>query len=83
VVNGYLLPEFGAYTPLEAITTERIEAYRERLPADGHLSRRSPQKVLVPMHCILKRAKRRKWIATNPSEDVERVRSGAPATSTC
>jgi integrase len=73
VVNGYLLPEFGADTPLEAITTERIDAYREQLLTDGHLSRRSVQKVLVLLHGVLKRAKRRKWIATNPAEDAERV----------
>jgi len=73
VVNGYLLPEFGGHTPLEAITTERIEAYREQLLTDGHLSRRSVQKVLVLLHGVLKRAKRRKWIASNPAEDVERV----------
>src|SRR4051812_29285570 len=29
---------------------------------------------MVLLHGILKRAKRRKWIATNPAEDVERVR---------
>jgi integrase len=74
VVDGYLLPEFGEQTPLEAITTERLEVYRERLLAEGKLSRRSVQKVMVLLHGILKRAKRRKWIASNPAEDVERVR---------
>ncbi len=29
--------------------------------------------MLVLLHGVMKRAKRRKWIATNPSEDVERV----------
>ncbi len=74
VVNGYLLPALGAETSLERITTEVIDAYRERLLADGRLSRRSVQKVLVLLHGVLKRAKRRKWIAANPAEDVERVR---------
>ena len=59
VVNGCLLPEFGKDTPLERITTERIEHYRERLLDEGHLSRRSVQKVLVLLYRILKRAKRR------------------------
>lgn len=72
VVNGYLLPEFGADTPLERVSTPRIEAYRERM-LESHLSRRSVQKILVLLHGILKRAKRRGWIATNPAEDVERV----------
>lgn len=57
VVNTYLLPEFGKTTPLEKITTERIEEYRDRLLEDGHLSRRSVQKVLVLLHGVLKRAK--------------------------
>ena len=73
VVNACLLPEFGKDTPLEQITTERIDAYRERLLDDGKLSRRSIQKVLVLLYGVLKRAKRRKWIASNPGEDVERV----------
>jgi integrase len=74
VVNGYLLPEFGASTALEQITTERIDEFRERMLEEGRLSRRSVQKVLVLLHGVLKRAKRRKWIASNPAEDVERVR---------
>jgi integrase len=82
-VRRALMTEFGKTTPLERITTERIETYRERLLADGELSRRTVQKMLVILHGILKRAKRRKWITTNAAEDVERCRSGAPATSTC
>jgi integrase len=73
VVRASLLPEFGADTPLEQITTGRIEAYRERLLDDGDLSRRTIQKVLVLLYGILKRAKRRGWIPSNPAEDVERV----------
>jgi integrase len=73
-VNGSLIPEFGKDTPLEQITTERIDQYRERLLDEGELSRRSVQKVLVILYGILKRAKRKKWITTsNPAEDVERV----------
>lgn len=74
VVRCYLEPEFGSDTPMEKITTERIDQFRDRLLEDGKLSRRSVQKVLVLLHGVLKRAKRRKWIATNPAEDVERVR---------
>jgi integrase len=72
-VRSRLVPEFGQDTPLPSITTEDIDAFRERLLAEGELSRRSIQKVLVLLHGILKRAKRRKWIATNPAEDAERV----------
>lgn len=73
VVNGVLLPEFGKATPLEQITTERIDDWRERLLDDGELARRTIQKNLVLLYGILKRAKRRKWISSNPAEDVERV----------
>lgn len=73
VVDSYLLDEFGKATPLREITTERIERYRERLLEEDKLSRRTIQKVLVLLHGILKRAKRKGWIASNPAEDVERV----------
>lgn len=72
-MNGSLLPEFSKDTSLEQITTERIERFRERLLDEGQLSRRSVQKVLVLLFGVLKRAKRRKWIDSNPAEDVERV----------
>jgi integrase len=72
-VNGTLLPEFGKEMPLEEITTERIDQWREAMLAEGRLTRRSIQKSLVLLHGILKRAKRRKWIASNPAEDAERV----------
>src|SRR4051794_22315221 len=57
-VNRYLLPELGADTPLARIDTDRIDALRERLLAEGHLSRRTVQKLLVILHGILARAKR-------------------------
>jgi tellurite resistance-related uncharacterized protein len=41
--------------------------------AEGHLSRRTIQKILVLLHGILKRAKRKGWVATNAAEDAERV----------
>ena len=66
-VRRYLLPAFGPATP------EDIDAWRERLLSDGHLSRRSIQKIQVLLHGILKRAKRKKWITANPAEDAERV----------
>jgi integrase len=72
-VNGHLLPEFGADTPLEQITTDRIELYRARMLDEGKITRRSIQKTLVLLHGILKRAKRNRRIIVNPAEDVERV----------
>jgi integrase len=72
-VKCYLVPAFGADTPLGGITTEDVDAFRERLLAEGRLSRRTVQKALVLLHGVFKRAKRRKWIASNPAEDAERV----------
>jgi integrase len=72
-VPAHLVPAFGSDTPLASITTHDIDAFRERLLEEGRLSRRSVQKILVLLHGVLKRAKRKQWIATNPAEDAERV----------
>jgi integrase len=72
-LRRYLLPEFGADTLLHTIDTGRVDAFRERMLAEGRLSRRTIQKVLVLLHGILKRAKRKGWISSNPAEDAERV----------
>ncbi|MEY2512974.1 MAG: hypothetical protein QOJ89_332, partial [bacterium] len=72
-VKRYLLPHFGTDTPIAEITTDDIDAYREALLDEGRLSRRTIQKILVLLHGILKRAKRKKWIASNPAEDAERI----------
>jgi len=72
-VRAHLVQAFGSDTPLASITTEDIDALRERLLAEGRLSRRSIQKILVILHGVLKRAKRKQWIASNPAEDAERV----------
>jgi integrase len=72
-IRRHLLPEFGEDTKLRTISTERIDAYRERLLGEGRLSRRSIQKILVVNYGVLKRAVRRKWIPANPAEHAERV----------
>jgi hypothetical protein len=72
-VRRYLIAEFGSDTLLHTIDTEQVDAFRERMLADGQLSRRTIQKILVLLHGILKRAKRKGWIASPPAEDAERV----------
>ncbi len=57
VVDGYLLEEFGD-SPLEAITPDLIDAYKERLIAEGKLSNRTIVRHLTVLHGIFKRAKR-------------------------
>ena len=78
-VSGYrreldrnLLPEFGADTPLDEITTQEIEAYRERLVAEGKLSPRTINKRLAQLHAIFKRAQRTYGLPSNPVEGAER-----------
>ncbi len=63
-VNTHLQPAFGASTPVAQIDTEAVDAFRERLLADGGLSRRTVQKTLVLFHGVMNRAVRRKWIET-------------------
>jgi integrase len=72
-VRRYLLSGFGASTPVASITTEDIDDFREQMLGEGRLSRRTIQKILVLLHGILKRAKCKKWIKTNPAEDAERI----------
>jgi integrase len=56
----------------DTITTEDVDEFRRDLLACG-LSPRSAQKVLVLLHGVLKLAKRRGLISSNPSADAERV----------
>jgi integrase len=72
-VKRYLLPMLGEETPVAAITTEDVDNLREKLLTQSKLSRRSIQKLMVHLYGVMKRAKRRKWIPTNPCEDAERV----------
>ena len=48
-VECYLKPEFGE-TPLGELTTERVDAFRERLLDESELSARSVNKLLVQLH---------------------------------
>jgi len=61
-----LIPYFGADALLADITTEGIDAMREKLLEEGELSRRTIQKILVFNYGVLKRAKRKGWIDVNP-----------------
>jgi integrase len=56
----------------DQFTTDDVDAYRRELLASD-LSPRTAQKILVLLHGVFKLAKRRKLIASNPSEDAERV----------
>jgi hypothetical protein len=67
---------------LHPIDTARVDAYRERLLVEGELSRRTIQKILVLLHGILKRAKRKGWIAPGRPPTPSASPCTAPASST-
>jgi integrase len=66
VIKGYLLDEFGDQL-LEAITPDAIDAYKERLIAEGKLSSRTIVRHLTVLHGIFKRAKRKWGLKENPA----------------
>ncbi|MBA3376650.1 MAG: site-specific integrase [Actinobacteria bacterium] len=71
VVRNNLLPEFDE-APLEEITTEWIDGYRARLVAEGRLSDRTINKLLVLLHGIFRRAQRVYGLVANPVAAVDR-----------
>jgi integrase len=73
VIDGYLLASFGA-EPLEAITPDMIDSYKEDLIAEHRLSNRTIVRHLTVLHGIFKRAKRVWGLQSNPAaaELVER-----------
>jgi integrase len=70
-LNGRVVAYFGPDTPLHAIDGNAIDDFRRHLLEQ--VSRRTAQKVLVLLFGLLKYAKRRRWITSNPAEDAERV----------
>jgi len=64
VVNGYLLDRFGD-TPIDAITADDVDAYKEVLLAEGRLSNRTVVRHLMVLNGIFKRAKRKGWVREN------------------
>ena len=71
VIDHDLKPYFGASTPIESIGTLDIESFKDVLLA--RVSHRTAQKVLVILHGIFGRAKRKGWIERNPAIDAEKV----------
>jgi Phage integrase, N-terminal SAM-like domain len=49
-VRRFLLPGFGAATPVALITTQDIDDFREETLGEGRLSRRTIQKKIVLLH---------------------------------
>lgn len=72
VAGHDLLPEFGADTQLEAITVDRVDAYRARAMREGRLSNRTITKHLVQLGGIFKRAQWVWGLQIDPAAAVER-----------
>jgi integrase len=72
VINHDLISFLGADTPVEDITTERVDAFKDHLLGRG-LSHRTAQKILVILYGVMARAKRKGWITSNPCENAEKV----------
>jgi integrase len=66
VIHGYLLDEFGDQ-PLEAITPDMIDRYKEGLIAEGRLSNRVIVRHLTVLHGVFKRAGRVWNLERNPA----------------
>jgi integrase len=71
VIDHDLLPYFGEDTPVEDINTHDVDALKDHLLT--RVSHRTAQKILVILHGVMARAKRKGWITVNPCEDAERV----------
>lgn len=71
VIDHDLMPYFGEDTPVEDITTHDVDALKDHLLT--RVSHRTAQKILVILHGVMARAKRKGWITVNPCEDAEKV----------
>lgn len=71
LLNHRVLEFFGKATPIDAITTDDVDAFRRDLL--DKLSRRTAQKTLVVVHGLLAFAKRRRWVRFNAAADAEKV----------
>jgi integrase len=69
VIEGedYLLDEFGRDTPIDSISSDDIDAYKEGLIEEGKLSSRTIVRHLTVLNGIFKRAKRKWGLAENPA----------------
>lgn len=71
--GGKLEEEFGAETPAEKVTQDKIEDWRQRELSAGGLSRRTLQKRLVLLGGIMRRAKRIGWVPSDPTADIDPI----------
>src|SRR4029079_9736083 len=74
VIDHDLLPYFGKSKAVEGVTTADVEAFKDYLLGpDRRVSHRTAQKILVILHGVMARAKRKGWIRENPCDAAEKV----------
>ncbi|HEY6777356.1 MAG TPA: phage integrase SAM-like domain-containing protein [Thermoleophilaceae bacterium] len=79
-VNARLIPFFGHDTPIGAITTKRIDAYRAHALIEGGrngrpLARATVQGDMAHLSGIFGRARRLGWIDMNPYDEAESIKT--------
>src|SRR5271166_5611341 len=71
IVERVLKPVFGE-VPLEQLSSEMIDAYRQHLVREGRLAARTINKNMLVIHGVLGRAQRHWGLVTNPAAGLER-----------
>lgn len=66
VIDGYLIPRFGP-RPVESVTADDVDAYKEELIASGKLANRTVVRHLTVLHGIFRRAARVWRLQVNPA----------------
>jgi integrase len=77
-LNAHLLPEFG-YKRIEAIGSEEIEKWRNRIASDGTKVRHTVNKIVTQMHAIFEHAIDHHGLMANPVARVKRLRESYDA----
>jgi integrase len=72
-VASRLLPAFGP-RPVDAITAQDLETWRQELLELGELSHRTINKLLMVMGAVLERARQRGLITDNPARHVPKLK---------
>jgi integrase len=72
-IKANLIPDLGAERKLEAIQPKHLEAYRDRLLAEGRLSSRTINKRLTIIHGVMRRAMKVWNLRANPAAGIEKI----------
>jgi hypothetical protein len=78
VLNAHLLREFGSKR-IEAITSEQIERWRNRIAKDGTKGRHTVNKIVTQLHAVFEHAVDHHGLLVNPVANVKRLRESYDA----